>query len=132
MTSVAAILALVGGMWLGWDWLDPLMGVIGAVIIAVWAKGLLLETGKVLLDREMDSPVVERVRSALAQETDTELADLHLWRVGRAQFACIVSVVTHGEGSADRYKARLAGIAELVHVTVEVNRCAAVHKAGRV
>lgn len=132
LTSVAAILALVGGMWLGWDWLDPLMGVIGAVIIAVWAKGLLLETGKVLLDREMDSPVVERVRSALAQETDTELADLHLWRVGRAQFACIVSVVTHGEGSADRYKARLAGIAELVHVTVEVNRCAAVHKAGRV
>jgi cation diffusion facilitator family transporter len=127
LTSVAAILALLGGMLLGWDWLDPLMGVIGAVIIAVWAKGLLIETGKVLLDREMDSPVVERVRSALAQEADTELADLHVWRVGRAQFACIVSVVTHGDGSADRYKARLAGLAELVHVTVEVNRCADVH-----
>ncbi|WP_339522741.1 CDF family Co(II)/Ni(II) efflux transporter DmeF [Pseudomonas sp. EA_35y_Pfl2_R111] len=127
LTSVAAIVALLGGLLLGWDWLDPLMGVIGAVIIAVWAKGLLIETGKVLLDREMDSPVVARVRSALAQEADTELADLHLWRVGRAQFACIVSVVTHGEGSADRYKARLAGIAELVHVTVEVNRCADKH-----
>ena len=124
LTSVAAIVALSGGLLLGWDWLDPLMGVIGALIIAIWAKGLLIETGKVLLDREMDSPVVERVRSALAQEADTELADLHLWRVGRAQFACIVSVVTHGDGSADRYKARLAGIAELVHVTVEVNRCA--------
>lgn len=124
LTSVAAIVALTGGLLLGWDWLDPLMGVIGALIIAIWAKGLLIETGKVLLDREMDSPVAERVRSALAQEADTELADLHLWRVGRAQFACIVSVVTHGDGSADRYKARLAGIAELVHVTVEVNRCA--------
>lgn len=131
LTSVAAIIALLGGLLLGWDWLDPLMGVIGAVIIAVWAKGLLIETGKVLLDREMDSPVVERVRSALAQEADTELADLHLWRVGRAQFACIVSVVTHGDGSADRYKARLAGIAELVHVTVEVNRCADGHRVGR-
>ncbi|MBU2155224.1 MAG: CDF family Co(II)/Ni(II) efflux transporter DmeF [Gammaproteobacteria bacterium] len=131
LTSVAAILALLGGMLLGWDWLDPLMGVIGAVIIGVWAKGLLIETGKVLLDREMDSPVVERVRTALAQEEDTELADLHLWRVGRAQFACIVSVVTHGDGSADRYKARLAGIAELVHVTVEVNRCAEEHRVAR-
>ena len=131
LTSVAAIIALLGGLLLGWDWLDPLMGVIGAVIIAVWAKGLLIETGKVLLDREMDSPVVERVRSALAQEADTELADLHLWRVGRAQFACIVSVVTHGDGSADRYKARLAGIAELVHVTVEVNRCADEHGVKR-
>ena len=120
----STVIALLGGWWLGWTWLDPLMGVIGAVIIAVWAKGLLLETGKVLLDREMDSPLVARVRSALVAEPDTELADLHLWRVGRSQFACIASVVTHGNGSADRYKARLQGIGELVHVTVEVNRCA--------
>ncbi|WP_439861121.1 CDF family Co(II)/Ni(II) efflux transporter DmeF [Pseudomonas sp. MBLB4136] len=126
LTSVAAIVALLGGWLFGWNWLDPLMGVIGAVIIAIWAKGLLLDTTKVLLDREMDSPVVARVRQTLEQEPDTELADLHLWRVGRAQFACIVSVVTHGNGSADRYKARLANIRELVHVTVEVNRCAAV------
>jgi len=124
LTSVAAIIALLGGLWLGWNWLDPLMGVIGAVIIAVWAKGLLLETAKVLLDREMDSPIVAQVRTALAQEADTEVADLHLWRVGRNQYACIVSVVTHGEASADRYKAHLAGISALVHVTVEVNRCA--------
>ncbi|HEX5841561.1 MAG TPA: CDF family Co(II)/Ni(II) efflux transporter DmeF [Pseudomonas sp.] len=130
LTSVAAIVALLGGLLFGWAWLDPLMGVIGALIIAVWAKGLLIETAKVLLDREMDSPIVERVRTALAQEADTELADLHLWRVGRAQFACIVSLVTHGEASADRYKARLAGIAELVHVTVEVNRCVGAGAAG--
>lgn len=123
LTSVAAIIALLGGLWLGWNWLDPLMGVIGAVIIAVWAKGLLLETAKVLLDREMDSPIVAQVRTTLTQEADTEVADLHLWRVGRSQYACIVSLVTHGEASADRYKARLAGISALVHVTVEVNRC---------
>ena len=131
LTSVAAIVALLGGWLFGWDWLDPLMGAIGALIIALWAKGLLLETAKVLLDREMDSPLVERVRSALAQEADTELADLHLWRVGRVQFACIVSLVTHGEASADRYKARLVGIRELVHVTVEVNRCADAQGAER-
>ena len=130
LTSVAAIVALLGGLLFGWSWLDPLMGVVGALIIAVWAKGLLIETAKVLLDREMDSPVVERVRTALAEEADTELADLHLWRVGRAQFACIVSVVTHGRATADRYKDRLAGIDELVHVTVEVN-CCAVEEAAR-
>ncbi|MGH8352794.1 MAG: CDF family Co(II)/Ni(II) efflux transporter DmeF [Pseudomonas sp.] len=123
LTSVAAIAALLGGKLFGWNWLDPLMGVIGALIIGLWAKGLLLETAKVLLDREMDSPLVKRVRSALESEPDTEVADLHLWRVGRAQYACILSLVTHGETSADRYKARLLGFAELVHVTVEVNRC---------
>jgi cation diffusion facilitator family transporter len=130
LTSLAAIAALLGGLICGWDWLDPLMGVLGALVIVVWAKGLLLETGKALLDREMDDPLVERVRSALAQEADSELADLHLWRVGRAQFACIVSLVTHGEASADRYKAHLAGIRELVHVTVEVNRCVDAGAAG--
>ncbi|WP_375737473.1 CDF family Co(II)/Ni(II) efflux transporter DmeF [Pseudomonas boanensis] len=123
LTSVAAIFALLGGMLLGWAWLDPLMGLLGALIIGIWAKGLLLETGKVLVDREMDRPLVELVRTTLERIPDTEVADLHLWRVGRTQFACIISLVTHGETSADRYKARLAGFSELVHVTVEVNRC---------
>uniref|UniRef100_UPI0010F91F35 cation transporter n=1 Tax=Pseudomonas sp. 2FE TaxID=2502190 RepID=UPI0010F91F35 len=131
LTSVAAIVALLGGKLLGWSWLDPMMGLVGALIIGVWAKGLLLETGKVLLDREMDSPLVERVRSALAREADTEVADLHLWRVGQGQYACILSLVTHGDTSADRYKARLAGFTELVHVTVEVNRCRAEEPAAR-
>jgi len=129
LTSVAAIVALLGGKLFGWNWLDPLMGLIGALIIGVWAKGLLQETAKVLLDREMDSPLVERVRVALECEPDTEVADLHLWRVGRMQYACILSLITHGEISADNYKTRLLGFAELVHVTVEVNRCVAQHQA---
>ncbi len=118
LTSIAAIVALLGGKLFGWGWLDPSMGLVGALIIGLWAKGLLLETGKVLLDREMDSPLVERVRSALAREADTEVADLHLWRVGQMQYACILSLVTHGDTSADRYKARLASFPELVHVTL--------------
>lgn len=124
MTSVAAIVALLGGKLLGWAWLDPLMGLLGALLIGVWAKGLLVDTGKVLLDREMDDPLVAKVRGALQQQADTEVIDLHLWRVGRAQYACILGVVTHGDASPDRYKAQLASFKELVHVTVEVNRCA--------
>ena len=125
LTSVAAIVALLGGKYFGWNWLDPLMGLVGALIIGIWARGLLLETARVLLDREMDDPLVEQVREALTEEADAELVDLHLWRVGQAQYACIVSLVTHGEGSADGYKAHLREFSQLVHVTVEVNRCRA-------
>ena len=125
LTSVAAILALLGGKLFGWAWLDPLIGVLGAIVIAFWARGLLTETGKVLLDREMDSPLVERVRAGLEAVPDTEVADLHLWRVGRNQYSCVASVVTHQSHSPDRYKAALAQISELVHVTTEVNRCLA-------
>lgn len=65
LTSVAAIVALLGGKYFGWNWLDPLMGLVGALIIGIWARGLLLETSRVLLDREMDDPLVEQVREAL-------------------------------------------------------------------
>ncbi|WP_314019784.1 CDF family Co(II)/Ni(II) efflux transporter DmeF [Stutzerimonas degradans] len=123
LTSVAAIVALLGGKFFGWSWLDPLMGVIGALVILVWAKGLLVETAKALLDREMDDPLVRRVRRQLEAVPDTEVTDLHLWRVGRAQYSCILSVVTHQNYSADDYKRALQDLPQLVHVTAEVNRC---------
>ena len=123
LTSVAAIVALLGGKLFGWGWLDPAMGIIGALVILAWARGLLRDTAKALLDREMDDPLVDKVREALEQVPDTEVADLHLWRVGRAQYSCILSVVTHQAHTADRYKAALQPFAQLVHITAEVNRC---------
>ena len=123
LTSIAAIIALLGGKFFGWNWLDPLMGILGAIIILVWAKGLLRETGKALLDREMDDPLVRQVRKTLEAVPDTEVTDLHLWRVGAAQYSCILSVVTHQAHSADRYKAALGAFPQLVHVTAEVNHC---------
>jgi cation diffusion facilitator family transporter len=123
LTSVAAIIALLGGKLFGWGWLDPVMGIVGALVILVWARGLLRDTGKALLDREMDDPLVHKVREALQQVPDTEVTDLHLWRVGRAQYSCILSVVTHQAHTADQYKAALQAFPQLVHVTAEVNRC---------
>lgn len=123
LTSVAAIIALLGGKLFGWGWLDPAMGIIGALVILVWARGLLRDTAKALLDREMDDPLVGKVREALEQVPDTEVTDLHLWRVGRSQYSCILSVVTHQPHTADRYKAALQPFAQLVHITAEVNRC---------
>jgi cation diffusion facilitator family transporter len=123
LTSVAAIIALLGGKFFGWGWLDPAMGIVGALVILVWARGLLRDTGKALLDREMDDPLVDKVREALQQVPDTEVTDLHLWRVGRAQYSCILSVVTHQAHTADQYKAALQAFPQLVHVIAEVNRC---------
>lgn len=129
LTSVAAIIALLGGKLFGWGWLDPAMGIIGALVILVWARGLLRDTAKALLDREMDDPLVGKVREALERVPDTEVTDLHLWRVGRSQYSCILSVVTHQPHTADRYKAALQPFAQLVHITAEVNRCG--EKIGR-
>lgn len=126
-TSVLAIIALAGGWIYGWSWLDPVMGIVGAVLVAIWAKNLILETGKVLLDREMDHPVVDEIREAVETEANagsTRIADLHVWRVGKRAYACAVSVVTHdGTLTPDRIRQHLAQHEEIVHVTVEINQC---------
>ncbi|AOY98500.1 cation transporter [Cupriavidus sp. USMAHM13] len=127
-TSVLAVLALAGGWWLGWRWLDPAMGLLGAVLVGRWAWGLLKQSGVVLLDREMDHPVVEEVRDALAAfgegEEGTRVTDLHVWRVGKERFACIVGLVTHDRAlTPQRVRQALSVHTELVHVTVEISRC---------
>ncbi|MEQ1805332.1 MAG: cation diffusion facilitator family transporter [Burkholderiaceae bacterium] len=124
LTSVLAIAALSAALWLGWWWLDPLVGVLGAVVIAVWAKGLLRESANVLLDREMDHPLAKTLRTALEADGDAKVADLHLWRVGREQFAAIVCIVADAPLAPAAYRERLSPHHELVHVSVEVNRCA--------
>ncbi|MBI5460570.1 MAG: CDF family Co(II)/Ni(II) efflux transporter DmeF [Gammaproteobacteria bacterium] len=126
-TSVLAIVALAGGWLYGWSWLDPVMGIVGATLVAVWAKGLLIETGKVLLDREMDHPVVAEIREVIETGADadaTRIADLHVWRVGRGAYACAVSIVTHNPNlTAERVREQLAVHEEIVHSTIEIQRC---------
>jgi cation diffusion facilitator family transporter len=122
-TSVLAIVALAAGLWWGIAWLDPAMGIVGALVIAWWARGLIRESANVLLDREMDAPVVEEIRSAIQSDGDAEIADLHVWRVGRASHAAIVTVVARSPLTPAAYRERVKGIASLAHVSVEVNRC---------
>lgn len=122
-TSVLAIVALAAGMMAGWVWLDPVMGIVGAGVIAWWSKGLIAQSARVLLDREMDSPVAAQVRLAIESDGDAEIADLHVWRVGRARYACILSVVAREPLTPDDYRQRLSAIASLGHISVEVNRC---------
>ncbi len=128
-TSVLAIVALAGGWLYGWSWLDPAMGIAGALLVAVWAKNLVAQTGKALLDREMDHPVVDEIREAVETGPDggaTRIADLHVWRVGKQAYACALSLVTHDATlTPARVREQLAVHAEIVHATVEINHCVA-------
>ncbi|MGU5715938.1 CDF family Co(II)/Ni(II) efflux transporter DmeF [Aeromonas taiwanensis] len=119
-TSVLAILALVGGMLWGADWLDPLMGIVGAALVAVWAVGLLRDTGRVLLDAEMDAPLVADIREVIAELPQTEIRDLHVWRVGQVQYAAVLSLQMGTPLPAQAIRDRLAIHEELVHLTIEI------------
>ena len=121
LTSLAAIVALLAGKYLGWIALDAIMGIMGAVVIAHWSIGLMRNTGRILLDAEDTGPLVDRVRALIEDGTAHRVADLHVWRVGIGAYACIVTVVSPHSVSADELKAQIAQIAEIRHVTVEVN-----------
>ncbi|MFZ2971274.1 MAG: CDF family Co(II)/Ni(II) efflux transporter DmeF [Ferribacterium limneticum] len=126
-TSVLAIAALAGGWFYGWAWLDPATGIVGAVLVALWAKNLIVQSGRVLLDREMDHPVVAEIRDVIAQlpaDGQTELTDLHVWRVGTGAYACALSLLTHDEMLTPlNIRDALAVHEEIVHATVEIHRC---------
>ena len=126
-TSVLAIAALACGWAWGWDWMDPVMGIVGAVLVGVWAKGLIVETGKVLLDREMDAPVVAEIREAIENPPDagcTRVSDLHVWRVSKDVYACALTVVTHDRAlTADALRQRIAIHEEVAHSTIEIQHC---------
>ncbi|MEN0037345.1 MAG: CDF family Co(II)/Ni(II) efflux transporter DmeF [Cellvibrio sp.] len=120
-TSVLAIIALFGGKLFGADWLDPVMGIVGGVLVAVWAIGLMRTSGRALLDAEMDAPVVEEIREVIAASPiAAEIRDLHVWRVGRNQYACVLSLITQNNVQPEFFKNQLQIHEELVHITVEI------------
>jgi cation diffusion facilitator family transporter len=121
LTSVLAIAALLGGKFLNWNWLDPMMGILGAFLIIRWTYSLLAETGSILLDRDTGDSISDNIRKAIEIDDDTRISDLHVWKVGQNKYACIISIVATKPVSTDEYKARLNQFKELAHVTIEIN-----------
>ena len=117
LTSVLAIVALLAGRYLGWIWLDPLMGIVGAIVIARWSWTLVRDTSAVLLD-SADPQLIEEVRECIEGPGDARIADLHVWRVGPQAHAAIVSVA--GSLSTQTVRDRLKPVHELGHLTVEL------------
>jgi cation diffusion facilitator family transporter len=123
LTSLLAIIALVAGMFLGWIWLDAVMGIVGALVITRWSWGLLRDTSAVLLDSDVSPSTVEAVQAIVEADADNRVADLHIWRVGQHHLAAIISVVTHYPQPPEHYKELLREVPDLAHVSVEVQPC---------
>lgn len=119
LTSVLAILALIAGRMLHWVWLDPIVGILGAVLIASWSVSLMRSSGGVLLDVLPDPALAEAIRGRIERD-GRQVTDLHVWRVGPGHSAAIISVASPSVEGPERYKAALAGLQGLSHVTVEV------------
>lgn len=123
LTSVLALVALAMGMLYGWVFMDPLMGIVGAALVGRWAWGLARESAQVLLDAGDHGAIEQEIRRRIEADSDNQVADLHVWRIAPAGRACILSLVTHHPRPVEHYRGLLAGMAGLLHVTVEVNQC---------
>jgi len=123
LTSVFAILALVGGSLYGFLWLDPVIGIVGALVVARWSFGLLRDTARVLLDFTPRRGLPQAIRATL-EDNGAKVTDLHVWQVGPGHHAAVVALRTAEPQAPDVYKHQLEHIAGLSHVTVEVNAAA--------
>jgi cation diffusion facilitator family transporter len=122
LTSFLAIFALLTAKYVGLIWMDPLMGIVGAIMVSRWSIGLLISTSHVLLDRQASVDIQQKVVDGIEKNGDNRVADLHLWTVGPDIYAAIVSVVTEIPKPPEYYKQLIPSDLKFVHVTVEVNR----------
>lgn len=126
LTSVTAIVALLFGKYLGWSWMDPVMGIVGSLVIAKWSAGLLKETGRILLDRMPDETLSKSISEVITRNTNDRIIDLHVWTIAPGKWSVILHVETDTQNAASHYKNLLARIDDFVHVTVEVSQKAGV------
>ena len=124
LTSLLAIIALLSGKYFGWNWLDPVMGIVGAIIITRWSYGLLKQTSPILLDGSIEEKYHSSIKNTIEKDSDNRVSDLHVWKVGANHYAAIISIVTHFPKSAEYYKGLLKDFHRLSHTTIEVNVCA--------
>lgn len=123
LTSLLAIVALLSAKYFGWVWMDPVMGVVGAVLVARWSYGLLAATASVLLDRQAPEHLQAVIRDAIEGDGDSRVTDLHLWLIGPGIYSAQIALVAHNPDSPQEYKQRIPATAGLVHIAVEVHLC---------
>ncbi len=123
LTSFLAIAALLAGKYIGAFWLDPAMGIVGAVLVTRWSFGLIRDTSMVLLDNQADENELTELREALERDTSDRITDLHVWSIGHSKFAAEIGIVTHTPEPPEYYKALIPSSLKIAHATIEVHLC---------
>jgi cation diffusion facilitator family transporter len=121
LTSVLAIVALLAAKYFGLGWMDPVMGLVGAALVARWSFGLLKATGAVLLDRSAPEAARAALKAAIERVDGNRVVDLHAWSIGPNLYAAVLTIVTPHPRSPEHYKALLPRQLNIVHVTIEVH-----------
>jgi cation diffusion facilitator family transporter len=124
LTSILAIIALLSAKYLGLAWMDPAMGIVGAILVARWSYGLLRTTSLVLLDRQGPESMDRKIRDSIESDQDSKVTDLHLWSVAPNIYAVVLAVVAHKPVTPDEYRARIPKDLGLAHVSIEIHQCA--------
>lgn len=123
LTSLLAIIALLSAKFFGWMWMDPVMGIVGAVLVARWSYGLLRTTASVLLDCQAPENLQQTIRKSIESDNDSRITDLHVWSIGPGIYSAQITLVAHNPESPDNYKARIPESLGLVHTTLEIQHC---------
>lgn len=122
LTSMLAIVALLTAKFFGWVWMDPIMGLVGAVLIARWSYGLLRATSAVLLDCQAAQSIQSTVRKAIEADGDTKITDLHIWSIGPDIYSAEIALVAENPAAPAEYKNRVPPSTNVVHVCLEVHK----------
>jgi len=123
LTSLLAIVALLSGKYFGWSWLDPMMGIVGAVIITRWSYGLIKQTSPILLDSSIEQEYYMAIKEAIEGDADNRITDMHIWKVSADHYAAMISLVTHDPRPTEHYRRLIESFTKLSHVTIEVFGC---------
>ena len=121
LTSFLAIFALLIGKYFGAIWMDPLMGIVGAILVARWSFGLLKTTSTIILDEQASADTCNSIQLAIESEESSRIVDLHVWTIGPGIYSAVISIVSNNPQQPAYYKSRIAELIELQHVSVEVN-----------
>ena len=122
LTSLLAIIALLAGKLVGLSWMDPLMGIVGAVMVTRWSIGLLNETSRILLDHQAPDLLVDKVKGLLEMDGQTTITDLHIWSIGSNQYVAVIELVCNNNKDAKDYSKLLEAIENITHVTIGIHR----------
>lgn len=123
LTSILAIIALLGAKYFKLNWMDPLMGVFGTFLVINWSVGLIKGTSKVLLDHQIPTEIQKRIIGILESYKDTKVSDLHIWSIGPGIYSSEIGIVTKYPESPNKYKALIPQDSGVVHTTIEVHQC---------